>query len=287
MRKIIDKNFKTYYDSSVMNLFAKHHIYPPISITLIRNPSRFYAIPLLGFIIKCIILIPQFFELMILGFVGFLVIVVINPWVILLTGKYWDFAYVLSAGMYRLYAKIYFFFMGLTDTYPGFDFTIHDTYTIEIKKPTSPSRLRNVPFFGFLFKLIILIPFLIYENVIRYAAYFGVIGASFVVLFTGRYPESSYELVRDEVRLNFAAGMYLFGLSDTYPSFWISMNHSAIKWLLIILSIVYVFGNTSVSLTSPKKSHMEQRNYMYYQNEMKDGQTQYEQTAPEDIKTGY
>jgi hypothetical protein len=73
---------------------------------------------------------------------------------------------------------------------------------------------------------------------VSYAAYLGIVVASFPVLFAGRYPLSLMELARDSLRLSLARLCYGLGLSDSYPSFSISMDNAGVKWLFIILGIL-------------------------------------------------
>lgn len=252
------------------------HLYPPITIHRITHPNRWYAFPIFGFVIKTILLIPQFLQLLILGIAAFFMVALINPFVVLFTGNYWNPAYQLTSGMMRLGVKIAFFLYGLTNTYPGFDFTIHDDYKVEIHKPQHPNRLFAIPLFGFLVRAILLIPFLLYEGVIRTAAYFGAIGASFPVLYKGYYPESSYEIARDSVRLNIAQSMYVAGLSDTYPSFWISMNHKTIKIILIVLSVLYSLINFGNSVNQDyKRSYDQEQLNRQMQQKMMDNYNNY------------
>lgn len=231
------------------------NIYPQISARLIANPNRLYAFFVLGFVIKTIMLIPQFFELIFLGIAAFVMVVLINPFVVLFTGKYWDSAYQLTSGILRLTTKISFFLYGLTDKYPGFGFAINDNFSVDIPKPQAPNRFFAIPVLGGLARIILLIPFLIYENVIRNAGYIAMVVSSFPVLFKGNYPESTYEIERDSVRLNLSMSMYMVGLSDKYPSFWISMNHQTVKIILIILGVLMMFGNGFNSTMQPKSSY--------------------------------
>lgn len=254
------------------------NLYPALSITRITNPNRFYAVPLIGFLVKILMLIPQFFEMLILSIAVFFMVFLINPFVVLFTGKYWDSAYQLYSGLLKLSLKIYFFIYGLTNTYPGFDFTIHDSYKIVIEKPSNPSRLLLFPFLGLVIRAIMLIPFLIYEGIIANAAYLAALGGAIPVLFQGRYPETTFELARDSVRLNLAISMYIGGLSDKYPSFWISMNHQTIKIMLIILAVMMSAANWTNPATQPKTSNYEIQ---------KDVMQQFKGSDSSDLKTGY
>lgn len=229
-------------------------MYPALRVDHIQNPSRLYAIPLLGILIKVIICIPIFIELFFLNMAS-TVLTLMNAFYVLATGKYWDLAYEINLGVLRLTTKQTLFFFGLTNTYPGFDLTIDDPLiALDMVKPKNPGRFFAVPMIGGLVRLILLIPFLIYVNAINSAA--GIASsflASFHVLFKGKYPEFAYELARDLMRLNLASSVYLSGFSDSYPSFWISMNHKTIKIVLIILGVLLSLGNFGSSYT-PKNS---------------------------------
>ncbi|MCL5073089.1 MAG: DUF4389 domain-containing protein [Actinobacteria bacterium] len=230
------------------------NIYPTLTAELIKNPSRFYAFPILGILVKVIIVIPIFIELMFLSIVYFFVSI-INSFSVLFTGRYWDLAYQLVLGLMRLNTKIYFFMSGLTNKYPGFNFTINDTFNVEMAKPEKPNRLFAFPILGGIVRVILLIPYLVYTYVIQNAANIGVFVSFVPVLFMGKYPESTYELARDGNRLSLSSSAYMGGLSDSYPSFWISMNHKTAKIILIILGALIAI----VNFFSPRSS--QQYNY--------------------------
>lgn len=224
--------------------------YPQINITLIQNPSRIYAIPLLGFLIKIIALIPVAIWMGILAIAAGIVIVIINPVVVLLTGKYWQTAYGLAIGYIRYYTKTYFYFFGLTNKYPGFSLNINDNYSVDIPYPQSSNRLYAIPFLGGLIRVILLIPYLIYQQILTNAAFIAAIVASIVVLFKGKYPESSFELVRDALRVTQGSAFYMFGLTDTYPSFYMSFNHQLAKIIYLTLGFLTAASNFSSNFSS-------------------------------------
>lgn len=237
------------------------NIYPALTLDHITNPNRFYAFFVLGFVIKCIILIPQAIEMLFLAIFS-LFVSIINSFVVLFTGKYWDFAYTYIVGFLRFNAKIYFFFSGLTDTYPGFDFSLPKEIQIDIPKPTNPNRFFAIPVLGGVVRIILLIPFLIYQMIVSNGSSVGVVASSFPVLFAGKYPESTYEMARDAQRIVLAASIYNTGLSDKYPSFWISMNHQTIKIILIIIGVVLMtLGNIASNFT---KQDTYDNNYSQY-----------------------
>lgn len=227
--------------------------YPIISINQNLNANRFYAIPLIGFIAKIILLIPYFIAIFGVS-IGLIFILLINSFCVLFNGKYWDFAYNYNRGIIRMGTKMYFYLTGLTDKYPEFNFNNGRDFTLEINQPQNPNRWFAFPILGGVVRIILLIPYYIYSQVLQSGAYLGVFLSFAKVLFESKYPESTYEFARDSQRVSQATGTYLFGLSDSYPSFKISMNHKNIKIALIIGGII---------LTILQWSHRNTNHYQY------------------------
>lgn len=230
---------------------TKNNLYPEIKIGINEKPNRFYAFPLIGFLTKVIILIPVFIWVAILGFVQG-ILLIINSFSVLFTGKYWKTAYEFSLGLMRLSIKVSYFMQGLTDKYPGFSRSIdQDNFSVDLAFPESPNKLYAIPIIGGLIRIILLIPYFIYQAVISYAANIGVFVSFFPVLFMGKYPESTYELARDSIRVSQAVTAYMSGLSDKYPSFYISMNHKTVKIILIVLGALIMLLNLGNARRQP------------------------------------
>src|SRR3990167_1623104 len=121
-------------------------IYPQVKIAHPKNPNRIWAFPILGGLVKVFILLPVFVEIAFLA-VFDIFLVLINSFVVLFTGKYWEICYTFNLGFMRLLSKLIFYFSGLTDKYPGFDFQAKD-FTVDIEMPKNPSRLWAFPVFG-------------------------------------------------------------------------------------------------------------------------------------------
>ena len=244
------------------------NLWPSIKVERIQNPNRFYAFPIIGGLIKFFMLIPVAVDLLVIG-IGVFVMQIINSFVVLFTGKYWKPCYDLTIGFMRFMLKISFFWRGLTNTYPGFDMQIHDAFSLNMEMPTQPNRLFAIPILGGLIRSIAMIPFAIYAFVIysssgQSAASLATIIGSFFVLFTGNYPETAFELNRDGARLSQASSAYMSGLTDSYPSFWISMNHKTLKIILIIAAIIFtLFSNIS---RANQRNYQRNLNQNYYQN---------------------
>jgi len=91
----------------------------------------------------------------------------------------------------------------------------------------------------------------------------------FAVLFKGVFPESLYEFETDSIRVSLSANYYLVGLSDTYPSFSISLHrHQTVKVLLIIAgAFLIASGWHSDRSTNYQKTYMHNNApYNYQQN---------------------
>lgn len=218
-------------------------VYPSLAATRPETPNRLYALPIVGFLFKAIILIPVSIWLALLGIaVG--VMVLVNSFVVLFTGAYMQAAYDLLLGWLRLSVKVFFFMWGFTDRYPGFGFEIEEGgFGFDIGRPEEPNRLFAFPLLGGIVRVVLLIPYIIYSSVLDDASAIALVVTSFPVLFVGKYPESTYELMRDAYRVTAASECYIMGLSDRYPSFWISMNHQTVKIVLIVLGAIVLLGN--------------------------------------------
>lgn len=226
------------------------NVYPVININHPEKPNRLFAVPLIGFLIKIIILIPVAIWLGLLSLVTSPV-TLINSFIVLFTGKYWMTSYQLNLGLIRLYTKVTFFMFGLTDKYPGFGLSISD-FSVDVSYPEHPNRLFAIPILGGLIRIILIIPYIIYQYILSNATNIGVFFSFFPVLFMGKYPESTFELARDSVRVSQATTSYAAGLSDKYPSFHISMNHKVIKIILIIIGLLLLLGSFSSGYASSK-----------------------------------
>ena len=220
---------------------AQEAIYPQLSITKIKTPNRYWAIPFLGGIAKIIILIPVFVEIAILFFYIFL-LQMINSFHVLLGRKYWQYCFDTTCGVLILMAKTSFFFEGLSDKYPGFNLKLNGDFDLKFAYPKSPGAFFAIPILGGIARGILLIPFAIYSQIISNGAKVGVVGSSVPVLLNGRYPDSTFELARDAHRVSLSAMAYFAGISDKYPSFKISMNNQTIKIFLIIVGTILVFS---------------------------------------------
>ncbi len=233
--------------------------YPEIEIERIRRPNRWYAVPFLGFLVKCILIIPVGIELWLLGFIIFFASI-LNSCNIFFRGRYWKLAYELNLGAMQLEVNVSYYLFGLTDKYPGFSLTTTDDYSLKLAYNKNPNRLLATPFLGYIIRTILMIPYLLYSHVVVMAAFLAVLVSWISVLWKRRYPETTFEIVRDSIRISQASRAYFLGMSDTYPSWWISMKHKALKILLLVLAALF----TLWSFLGHHSNSSQQRKYQQH-----------------------
>lgn len=245
---------------------SKNRMYPELIIPNNTHPNKLYAFPVIGLVIKIIILIPVFIISLLVGFVSG-ILSLITPFTILFKGTYWNTGYTWQIHYLTYTLKISLFLAGITDRYPGFTLDSNGVFEMHLPKPESPSRLLGFPVLGLFIRAILLIPYYIYMIILGYALYVAIIASWFGVWIKGSYPESLYEFIKDQQRVSLAYSAYIIYLSDTYPSFKISMSHKKIKIILLILGIILTvldFAN-QINRTMHQKN-INQPPYSYNQS---------------------
>jgi hypothetical protein len=190
----------------------------PIAFAATRplSSGRFWAIPIIGILVKAIILIPHFIILYVLGIVVGISQLVLWIWV-LFGGRYPDWGFGLNAGYIRWLTRLSTYLYGLSDAYPAF--SMDAPGDVFIARPESSTRFWAIPIIGILVKYIILIPHII----VLYALSIAVSACQLViwiwVLFGGNYPGWAFTLVAGTITWTARVYGYAFGLTDRYPPF--------------------------------------------------------------------
>lgn len=190
--------------------------YPPLP-----NPSKLFAIPILGLLLREILLIPHLIILYVLHIVVSILQYVL--WIpVLFTGRYPDWGHLIVGGTLSWNTRASAYLFGLSDTYPAFSLADPGTGTeaqmLFQPAPTS-SRLYAVPLLGFVVKAIILIPHLIALYVVFIIAMVANLFTWIPVLTAGRYPDWGYKWVGGALRWSTRVYAFWFGLTDVYPPF--------------------------------------------------------------------
>ncbi len=189
-----------------------------LTIEYLQNPNRLWVFPVIGGAVKLVIVLPVSIWLLIVNFAA-IVLSIVNAFLVLFTGKYWGPAYTLAVGSMRLTAKANCFFLGLSDTYPGFSLKSSDDIRLEFAMPIQPNRLLALPLAGGIFRFAVLVPFFIFLFVIGLLEMLVYWLTWIPVLLIGRYPEGLFNFMVYTQRLQLRLSAYTFGLSDTYPLF--------------------------------------------------------------------
>lgn len=149
------------------------------------------------------------------------IITFLSWWIIIFTGRYprsfWEFNLGLAKWNLRLSAVI----NNLVDGYPNFwvnENNNNEISNIELEYPETSSRssvlLRGI--FGLIYVFIPHIIALLFRSIVSNVLMFL---AWWVVLFTGRYPQSWHEFNVGTLRWSTRVSLYMNYLTDEYPPF--------------------------------------------------------------------
>jgi hypothetical protein len=183
--------------------------------------GKLYAIPIVGFLIRAVLLIPQFIALYVV-MIGVLAVQLVLWAPTLFRGQYPPWGYSFVGGTLRWITNVNAYFFGFTDQYPPFGFEdrgsaypVHVSFEI----PPNNSQFFAVPLIGLLARFVMLIPHLVILYALEIVAGVIYIVAWVPVLASGHYPSWGYSLVGGYLRWFTRVYAFLFGLTDKYPPF--------------------------------------------------------------------
>ena len=195
-----------------------------VEFPILDSHNRFYAIPIVGYVVKYIMIIPYAIALLVLALVvSVCQLVVWFP--VMTTGQYPAWAFRLNGGLIRYIKRASSFLYGLTDRYPSFsldDQAGDGDAMVVIESQQSYSKFWAIPIVGAVVKEVILIPHLIILYILTYVVGIVQLVTWIPVLFGGKYPLWGYQLVGGYIRWSARVLAYALGLSDTYPPFSLS-----------------------------------------------------------------
>jgi hypothetical protein len=195
----------------------------PVDVRFPRqdNPNKLYAIPILGYLIKCILLIPHLIILYVLhAVVGLLQYVLWIP--VLLTGRFPDWGHLIVGGTLSWQNRVTAYLFGFTDQYPSFSLADPGTgreAQMLLQPAQSANRLYAFPIVGFVVKSIVLIPHMIMLTLVGIVAFLVFLVSWIPVLSSGQYPEWGYKWLGGSLRWATRVYAYWYGLTDEYPPF--------------------------------------------------------------------
>jgi hypothetical protein len=148
---------------------------------------------------------------------------VISWFSIVFTGRLPDGIARFQCMILRYEARAYSYLAFLRRPYPQFEFdmTNGDPGSDPLRVDFAP-QLTDRNRLTVAFRIILIIPVLIYTLLVAVAAIASVIVAAFAVIFTGRWPRGMRTFVINAGRLTLRVSAYGRLLTDTYPSFALS-----------------------------------------------------------------
>ncbi len=194
----------------------------PLNLTATYGDgSRSRGIAVLGvlLILKEIALIPHFIVLFFV-WIGAFVAAWIGFWAVLFTGNMPSGIEMFVTGTVRWTARVQAWFVGIDDKYPPFsfdaDYPVDYTSSVEVT-----DRSRGWAVLGVLYPLkqLALLPQYLVLWVLGIVAFFAIYIGYWIVLITGKYPDSWWEFILGYYRWSTRVQGMLLGLTDKYPPF--------------------------------------------------------------------
>jgi len=88
---------------------------------------------------------------------------------------------------------------------------------LTIRHPEHQRLLTNIPIIGSAIRYVLVIPSVLLVGALSYATLLAYSAATFVILFTGRYPRGLFKLIVGTIRWQLNNQAYILHLFDDYP----------------------------------------------------------------------
>jgi hypothetical protein len=198
----------------------------PVSVVFptVEYRNKLYAVPILGLLLKEIMLIP----FLIAVYIVYLIVGLASllTWIpVLFVGKYAGFADTLYGGYVRWLCRIATYGTGLQDKYPSFSFSDDpgaDDVSISWPFNEHPNKFWAIPVVGILVKALICIPHFICLGVLGFVCGLLMLVTWIPVITTGQYPEWGLNVVGGTIRWQARVLTFMYGIHDQYPPFSLS-----------------------------------------------------------------
>ena len=191
----------------------------PVQVTFDQDTSinRLWGIPILGWMVRWIALIPHFIVLWLLGIVTGLSVLV--SWIpVLFMGRQAQMLVSLYTTYLRYTTRVVAWAMFLSGPYPPIipgdsDYPVNVT----VDGSGSINRLWGIPFLGIWVRAILIIPHAILLFILYFpVAFFALLSFAFI-LFTGRMPTMAYAVIGGFLRISIRCSAYIFLMPVRYP----------------------------------------------------------------------
>jgi hypothetical protein len=193
----------------------------PVNVSYDREAdiNRLWGIPLIGQLVRWIVLIPHFIVLLLVGIVAALMFLV--TWIpVLLLGRFPGWGYRWIGGFLAYQQRVTAYALLMTPTYPPYALESDDyPITVRYDEGVRIFRLWGIPIIGHLVRFLVLIPHFIVLWVLGILAWFLAWVLWVPVLFLGRQADLVYTIMGGFYRWQLRVTAYLFMMVDRYPPF--------------------------------------------------------------------
>jgi hypothetical protein len=182
----------------------------PVHLDIERQEEYSRFMPL----IKWLLAIPHYIALLVLG-IGALFVVLISWFAVLFTGRYPRGMFDFVVGVHRWALRVIAYTDLLVDPYPPFTLDDDPNYPVhfDIDYPEHVERWRP------LITWLLVIPYFIVAYLIYYLGRIMVLFGFFTILFTKRFPEGMFNIVKISLRWMARASAYQYWMVTRYPPF--------------------------------------------------------------------
>jgi hypothetical protein len=182
----------------------------PVHLDIERQEEYSRFMPL----IKWLLAIPHYIALLVLG-IGALFVVLISWFAVLFTGRYPRGMFDFIVGVHRWALRVIAYTDLLVDPYPPFTLDDDPNYPVhfDIDYPEHVERWRP------LITWLLVIPYFIVAYLIYYLGRIMVLFGFFTILFTTRFPEGMFNIVKISLRWMARASAYQYWMVTRYPPF--------------------------------------------------------------------
>jgi hypothetical protein len=180
--------------------------------------SRLWGIPLLGILLRGLLLIPHYVVLLFYGIVVALLQLVM--WIpVLVNGRYPAWGYAFVGGYVRWVTRVQAYLILAAAAYPPLSTGGHHDVNVQWDPAQHVARWAGIPLLGVWIRSILLIPHLIIVYFLGIAVGFLGLITWLPVLLTGRYADWAYRIVGGYIRWQNRLLCYLLLMTGPYPPF--------------------------------------------------------------------
>lgn len=193
----------------------------PVNVSYDREAriNRLWGIPLIGQLVRFVLLIPHFIVLLLIVIVAAFQLLFTWIWVLIL-GRFPGWGYRWIGGLLAYSQRVNAYAALMTSTYPPFALESEDfPISVRFDEGVRINRLWGIPIVGHIVRFIVLIPHFI-------VLWFLGILAGFILFFVwapalvfGRQADLVYTIVGGYYRWGLRVGAYWLMMVDKYPPF--------------------------------------------------------------------